>query len=235
MRVEREVERKYHAPPGARVPDLAVVSGVAQVGGARTFDLSATYVDTIDLALARGRRVLRRRVGGADEGWHLKLPGDGADARYELVAELGPNQNLLRVPSSLRNAIAEVVGSAALLPVAQVLTRRVERDLRDEAGEVLAVLVDDEVSTRRLGGWGSPAMPGTASDSRPDRAWRELEVELVRAAPGLLDEVTASLRDAGFTQSASPSKLAQALGAAVQDAQLHVWSPDSPSGSVVLT
>ena len=36
--------------------------------------LTAAYLDTDDLRLARWRVSLRRREGGTDEGWHLKLP-----------------------------------------------------------------------------------------------------------------------------------------------------------------
>ena len=36
--------------------------------------LTAVYYDTDDLRLARSRVTLRRRTGGGDSGWHLKLP-----------------------------------------------------------------------------------------------------------------------------------------------------------------
>jgi hypothetical protein len=40
------------------------------------------YFDTSDLRLLRAGVTLRRRTGGPDEGWHLKLPA-GADSRDE--------------------------------------------------------------------------------------------------------------------------------------------------------
>ena len=51
-------------------------------------DLSATYYDTADLRLLRSRMTLRRRRGGSDAGWHLKLPA-GADSRDEVRHPLG--------------------------------------------------------------------------------------------------------------------------------------------------
>ncbi|CAM5658801.1 hypothetical protein SMICM304S_11390 [Streptomyces microflavus] len=37
-------------------------------------ELDAVYYDTADLRLAADSLTLRRRTGGADEGWHLKFP-----------------------------------------------------------------------------------------------------------------------------------------------------------------
>ena len=52
------------------------------------FALSAVYYDTADLRLLRSRLTLRRRRGGNDAGWHLKLPA-GADSRDEVRLPLG--------------------------------------------------------------------------------------------------------------------------------------------------
>ncbi|WP_242418751.1 CYTH domain-containing protein, partial [Frankia sp. CpI1-P] len=40
----------------------------------RTVTLDAVYYDSDDLRLARNQITLRRRTGGHDAGWHLKLP-----------------------------------------------------------------------------------------------------------------------------------------------------------------
>ena len=45
--------------------------------------LEAVYFDTEDLRLARAGVTLRRRRGGDDAGWHLKLPA-GGDSRDEV-------------------------------------------------------------------------------------------------------------------------------------------------------
>jgi len=84
-----EIERKYAVDAGFVVPDLSVVPGVAAVTGPRTYHLTAVYHDTPGQRLAAARITLRRRTGGTDAGWHLKLPA-GAGARREVHAPLGP-------------------------------------------------------------------------------------------------------------------------------------------------
>ncbi|MGK2855182.1 MAG: CYTH domain-containing protein, partial [Microbacteriaceae bacterium] len=61
---------------------LAVVSRVQH---APTQTLEAVYFDTPGYDLAARRVTLRRRTGGADAGWHVKLPA-GQDARTEVRA-----------------------------------------------------------------------------------------------------------------------------------------------------
>ena len=64
--------------------------------------LTAVYYDTEDFRLARSRVTLRRRTGGGDSGWHLKLPPVdlNADAREEVVLPLSAGRPG-RVPSAL--------------------------------------------------------------------------------------------------------------------------------------
>ena len=58
-----------------------------RLGAPARSTLTATYLDTPDLRLARWRVSLRRREGGSDEGWHLKLPLR-AETREELTFPL---------------------------------------------------------------------------------------------------------------------------------------------------
>ncbi|MGW2546847.1 CYTH domain-containing protein [Kitasatospora sp. NPDC001574] len=82
---QMERERKYDGGrPLRRFEDLP---GVARVVPGEPHDLDAVYYDTPDLRLLRRRITLRRRAGGQDAGWHLKLPRDG-DTREE-IAEPG--------------------------------------------------------------------------------------------------------------------------------------------------
>ena len=69
-----ETERKYDAGPDFVMPDLSVVPSVVSVTGPELYQLSAIYFDTEDFRLMAHRVTLRRRAGGSDEGWHLKLP-----------------------------------------------------------------------------------------------------------------------------------------------------------------
>src|SRR4051812_29694576 len=83
-----EVERKFDVDPGFVFPDLSLVDGVASADDPEERQLDAVYHDTEDLRLTRARVTLRRRTGGPDAGWHLKLPAQD-DARRELHAPLG--------------------------------------------------------------------------------------------------------------------------------------------------
>src|SRR5512144_1290328 len=92
----RETERKYSGEPVDT--DLAATLATAAAGavhgsagrprGPAEFVLSAVYYDTEDLRLARAGITLRRRSGGSDDGWHLKLPA-GRDARDEVRLPAG--------------------------------------------------------------------------------------------------------------------------------------------------
>src|SRR5581483_10086086 len=70
----REVETKFRVHGRYTLPDLLDGTGVAKVDGPLVEQLMATYYDTADLRLSRERITLRRRTGGHDDGWHLKLP-----------------------------------------------------------------------------------------------------------------------------------------------------------------
>ncbi|MDQ2875042.1 MAG: CYTH domain-containing protein, partial [Actinomycetota bacterium] len=83
-----ETERKYEAEVGAVLPDLAGLPEVASESGLEEIQLEAEYYDTADLRLLGAGITLRRRRGGSDEGWHLKLPA-GPDTRQELHLPLG--------------------------------------------------------------------------------------------------------------------------------------------------
>lgn len=160
-------------------------------------ELSATYYDTPDLTLTRHRVTLRRRTGGGDEGWHLKLPG--SVGRLELQAPLGDE-----IPDKLITAVAGLVRRRELTPIARIDNRRQVILLRDSEGTAVVEFCDDRVSTDSF-------VPG-GSASR----WREWEAELVY--PELphsyeaLAEVSATCIAAGAVASSSSSKLARAVG-----------------------
>ena len=61
---------------------------MAAASGPEEQRLEAEYYDTGDLRLIRAGITLRRRPGGDDAGWHLKLPA-GPDTRREIRLPLG--------------------------------------------------------------------------------------------------------------------------------------------------
>ena len=129
----RETERKYEATDEVRLPSPHRLLGRDRAAGnqpaAEDQKLDAVYFDTPDLALARAGITLRRREGGSDPGWHLKLPV-GTDSRDEL-----------RVPTR----------GAGLSPVLRLRTRRRRWLLADGDGRPLAELAEDRVTAQTLG------------------------------------------------------------------------------------
>jgi CHAD domain-containing protein len=196
-----EVERKFEAGPDVVLPDLTTVDGVVTVGDVVTHDLDATYYDTPDLRLARARVTLRRRTGGTDAGWHLKLPTAVAGSRRELHAPLGPRRTV--VPRAVTEPVTGVLRGARPVPVATLQTTRLVTPLLDAEGRVLAEVASDTVTgTAFAAGADAPSTTTT---------WRELEVELVDGDQALLDGVTEALTGAGIAPSDSPSKLTRVL------------------------
>ncbi|GAA3394823.1 CYTH and CHAD domain-containing protein [Cryptosporangium minutisporangium] len=193
----REIERKYELPEGVSIPSLDDLPGIAVDRAADVFELEAVYFDTTDLRLATHRVTLRRRTGGEDAGWHLKLPA-GPDGRDEIHWPLGRASRT--VPAELAALVAAYTRGRTLEPVARIRTTRTRRRLRDTGGSVLAEVVADEVAGQTLGA------ESTLS------SWSELEVELAGGSREVLDTVEARLRSAGVRRSPSASKLARVLG-----------------------
>ena len=193
-----ETERKYDAGPDFVMPDLSAVPGVVRVTEPELDQLSATYFDTDDLRLMASRVTLRRRTGGSDEGWHLKLPVRPG-TRRELHVPLSEGTDT--VPPRLAAMVADITEGRPLRPVARLETARTVRRLIGPGGDVLAEVADDAVTGRRL------VQPGES----PLR-WREVEVEIVSGQPGLLDTVGRLLQEAGARPSPSASKLGRVLG-----------------------
>jgi hypothetical protein len=214
-----ETERKFDAAADFALPDLAGLDGVAAVTGPQTYRLRAIYVDTADLRLAAAKITLRRRTGGTDAGWHLKLPA-GVDSRREVHAPLGRGAS--RVPSRLAELVAGWSGGQPLRPIARLATTRRLRRLAGRDGEVLAEVADDLVvgslpasapgaaAGPHGAGPGGPGMPEWREASR----WREIEIELVTGPRALLDSAGDRLRRAGAVPSAEASKLSRLLESA---------------------
>ncbi|MET7844318.1 CYTH and CHAD domain-containing protein [Streptomyces sp. NPDC005356] len=193
----QETERKYEVPSSSDtswLPPLDRVEGVTSVVDRSLEELDAVYYDTDDLRLSGSSAILRRRTGGSDAGWHLKLPLPG-DSREEVQAALTD-----AVPDALRDLALSRTRGAELTPVVRIRSTREVRDLVDAEGGVLAELSIDAVRAQSLRAQGRSA------------AWREMEVELAEDAdPALLDAVEKRLREHGIARAQSSSKLARAL------------------------
>ncbi len=206
-----EIEQKFDVDAGFTLPSLATIPGGASVRGPVTHHLSATYYDTLDTRLAASKITLRRRTGGTDEGWHLKLPA-GANARREIHAPLAAGDEG-QVPERLASQVAQVAGDLPLAPIATLSTQRTLTIVLGPAGEVIAEVADDVVTARReRQGAAGAATDGTdtGASAEPMR-WREVEVEVPRESPAVLAEAARLLLAAGARPAAKGSKLARLL------------------------
>ncbi|WFE38485.1 CYTH and CHAD domain-containing protein [Micromonospora sp. WMMD998] len=176
-----ERERKFSGDDGFRLPDLAGCGGVATVSDATALELDAVYWDTDDLRLLRSGHALRRRTGGHDAGWHLKVGAvGGARVEHQFPAgasDAGP-------PAELVALIRGASRGRPVAPAARIVNHRRERRLLDSGGRVLAEVAEDDVRSEDL-------VDGTT------QSWHEVEVELIDGDEDLLDAVAARLSGAG--------------------------------------
>ena len=245
MAAHTEIERKYEVDDSAVMPtpdalreNLAssIVAGVDTAGtvvtavvDAGSVELDADYFDTSGAALARHRIVVRRRRGGADEGWHVKRstsPTTGDTVRLETHWPLTAGH----VPDALLDTLRVYVRDHPLVPMAKIHTTRTLTHIEGVGGAQLVEIADDRVRA-------SDATTGTV------RFWREWEVELLDDAPtlrsggsALLDRVEHLLFAAGARPAPSSSKLATALGrTSLNGADAHPQRPkkSSPAADVL--
>ena len=215
-----ETETKYDVPAGAALPDLEGLPQVARTSGPDEEQLKAEYYDTDDLRLIYAGITLRRRRGGDDAGWHLKLPL-GADTRREVRLPLGRNKQ--RVPDELAALVRVHTRSEPLRPVARITTKRQRLTLLDRTGESLAEVAADDVSAQTLG--------ATTTVSH----WHEVEVELTGGGRELLEAADELLRRDGLRRAARSAKLERALGGrAPEPVHQAPLTSSSTAGQVVL-
>ncbi|OBH84252.1 CYTH and CHAD domain-containing protein [Mycobacterium scrofulaceum] len=207
-----EVERKFDVGESAVSPSFEGIAAVAHVDKSPTQTLDATYFDTPNQDLARNKITLRRRTGGSDAGWHLKLP-TGPEARTEVRMPLDASESDA-VPEELLDVVLAIVRDRPLVPVARITTRRESQVLYGADGAPLAEFSNDHVTA-----WS--ARTSEDADLEPtQQEWREWELELVESngAPdtGLLDRLGNRLLDAGAAPAGHASKLARVLGSTPQ-------------------
>jgi inorganic triphosphatase YgiF len=210
---KREIERKYESDESG-LPDLTGVAGVKSVIDKGVMSLDAVYYDTADERLAAASLTLRRRTGGSDAGWHLKVPV-APGVRDEIREPLSDT-----VPDSLAALVRSRVRDAELLPVVRLRSDRDVRHLVDADGALLAEVSVDAVHAERLTEGG-----GTVQ-------WTEIEVELADDGdPAFLDKVEKRLGKAGVRPSSSASKLARALAETAPKKRRKANAPNATRSS----
>ena len=204
-REQTEIERKYDVEELSQVPPLVGIDGVAEVTSHEAVTLTAVYYDTDTHDLARRRIVLRRREGGGDAGWHIKMPADEGRTEVHWPLDTG-DADTGTVPAEVLEPVRSIVRDRPLTPLARISTVRTAVRLHGPDGSALAEIADDVVSA-------SDAREGT------HRTWREWERERLDGAPDtrskrtdLLDAVEKVLIAAGAHPSPSVAKIAQATG-----------------------
>ena len=192
-----EVERKFEVFESTVSPSFEGLSSVARVERQPVQQLEAVYFDTPAHDLAARRVTLRRRTGGTDAGWHLKLPA-GPDARTEVRVPLGDDSSDT-VPDELLDVVLAIVRDRPVAPVARISTTRTV-DMLYGPGGAAAEFCDDAVVAR------------AEDDEASEQQWREWELELAEGGDrDLLDRLTSRLLDAGAAPAGHGSKLARVL------------------------
>src|SRR5262245_25980301 len=121
-----EIESKFDVPADFVVPPLTGADGITAVGDPLELHLDATYFDTGDQRLARAGIALRRRTGGVDDGWHLKMART-LDERIEVHRPIGRDET--QVPDALAELVLARVRGLPLVPIATLRTHRIVQHL----------------------------------------------------------------------------------------------------------
>ena len=195
MRTYVETEDKFDVDEDWELPEVAVLvpEGGRLVQDVRTLD--STYFDTPAAGLRLFGVTMRRRVGGSDTGWQMKVPN--GTSRTELQSR----SRSKTVPHALVNAMSGLLAGESVAAVATLVTTRTTYSIFDADDQLVVEIADDRVRS------------GPADGELPVRSWRQVEVEL---GPGgtkkTLKKCGKVLRAAGATASNSRNKLDQALG-----------------------
>jgi CHAD domain-containing protein len=208
-----EVERKFEVFESTVSPSFEGLSSVARVERSPSQQLDAVYFDTPAHDLAAHHVTLRRRTGGTDAGWHLKLPA-GPDARTEVRVPLDDDPSTDTVPGELLDVVLAIVRDRPVGPVARISTSRTVDVLYGPEGAALAEFCDDQVVAR-------------AEDEESQQRWREWELELAKGADrSVLGRLANRLLDAGAVPAGHGSKLARVLEG--EDEARQVEPPADP-------
>jgi CHAD domain-containing protein len=195
VRVAQEREDKFEVDPDWVLPqvrDLLPNGGRVDQEVRR---LENTYFDTSSAGLRLFGVTLRRRVGGSETGWQLKVPNG------TVRTELQSGSRGRTLPVALAKGVAGLLAGESLDPVARIVTTRTAYRLLNADGELVLEIADDQVES------GPPNGESTL------HSWREVEVELGPAGETKdLKRTGKLLRAAGATPSTTRTKLDRVLG-----------------------
>jgi CHAD domain-containing protein len=203
MRMMTEQEDKFEVDSDWVLPQLTELVPDGGRLDQETRKLDNTYFDTPGAGLRSFGITLRRRVGGSETGWQLKVPS--GTARTELQS----GSRAKTLPSALGDSVEGLLAGESLDPVATIATTRTAYRILNADGELVLEVADDQVES------------GPPDGKSLLHSWREVEVELGPAGKKKdLKRARKVLEDAGAAPSTSRTKLDRALGAAQPDGQV---------------
>lgn len=200
----REVEYKFRIPQDLSL-DVAEIlaTSTRAITPQPHRSMVAVYYDTNNVNLLRWGITLRHRVGGGDDGWHLKIPAAGIEGERD---EIRIERSDTTVPFELTSIVSPLLRRQELVPMAEVRTERTPFVVSAPDGTELVEVVDDHVTVGR-------------PQSGKHATFREVEVELLQDSPDAHNAAAAlraQLKSVGAVSS-SLSKAAQALGRGAGD------------------
>jgi CHAD domain-containing protein len=202
MRTVTEQEDKFEVDSDWVMPQLTELLPDGGRLDQETRKLDNTYFDTPGAGLRLFGITLRRRIGGSETGWQLKVPS--GTARTELQSSW-PTKTL---PPPLEKGVAGLVAGENLDAVAAIKTTRTAYQLLNADGELVLEVADDQVQS------------GPPDGESMLHSWRELEVELGPAGKKKdLKRARKLLQAAGASPSTTRTKLDRALGPTLPDGQ----------------
>ena len=216
MQVVEEQEDKFEVDADWLLPQVAVLVPDGGRLDQYVYRLENTYFDTAGAGLRVFGVTLRRRVGGSETGWQLKVPH--GTARTELQS----GSRAKKLPTTLAEGVTGLQAGESLDPVATVMTTRTAYRILDAAEELVLEIADDQVES------------GLPDGKSMLHSWREVEVELGPAGKQKdARRARKLLTAAGATPSTIRTKLDRALGPVpTRDGQGSAESGKITSGTV---
>ena len=194
MRMIKEQEDKFEVDSDWVMPQI---TDLVPDGGRldqQVRERDSTYFDTPGAALRVFGITLRRRVGGSETGWQLKVPS--GTARTELQS----GSRAKTLPPALAKGVEGLLAGESLDSVVAIMTTRTAYRVLNTDGELIFEIADDQVES------------GPPDGESVLHSWREVEVELGPAGKKKdLKRARKLLEDAGASPSTSRTKLDRAL------------------------
>jgi CHAD domain-containing protein len=202
MRTMTEQEDKFEVDPDWVMPQLTELVPDGGRLDQQTRKLDNTYFDTPGAGLRLFGITLRRRVGGSETGWQLKVPS--GTARTELQS----GSRTRTLPPALGKGVQGLLAGENLDAVAKIKTTRTAYRVVNADGDLVLEIADDQVES------------GPPDGDSMLHSWREVEIEVGPAGNKKdLKRARKLLLAAGVSPNASKTKLDRALGPALSDGQ----------------